>query len=78
MMRATAGSPPPRPAGLLSWLPLILLCLVAMALWFVTTFVVLLPLLIPGIGAVDATPDPGLAQAVAVLMLVLFLLLFPC
>lgn len=71
-MRQSA-SPPPRPESTASWVPLVLLFGVAMGLWFVTTFVVLIPLLIH-----DATHESstGLAQAVAVLMVVIFQLLF--
>ena len=73
MMRQPAAAPP-RPTSAFAWLPLFLLSLIALALWFVTTFVVLLPLLIPGMGLREdvVVPSTGLASAVAILMLVIF------
>jgi hypothetical protein len=68
----------PRAAHPLAWVPLALLLLLASTLWFVTTFVVLLPLLIPAGARGDDPSATFIAQAVAVLMLVIFQMLAAC
>jgi len=73
---------PPRGATQISWLPFILLTLISFGMWFVTTFVVLLPTLMPGVGlrndasADESAPSTGVAQAVAVIMLIIFQLFY--
>jgi hypothetical protein len=71
-----AASPPPRPERLIYWLPLSFFFSVAFMLWFATTFIILLPQLIPGMSHQhDAREVPG-APVAAVLMLVIFQICF--
>ena len=78
-MRSPPDVLPPRPVSAISWLPLLLLTLVSFALWFVTTFVVLLPLLVPGMGIREDAgrePSTGLTGAIGIFMLLIFQLFF--
>ena len=86
-MRAPAA--PPRPQSVVSWSGLLLLALLSLTLWFVTTFVVLLPLLLANPAAQNQRAsaehrrrpeglagEDGLSRVVATLMLLVFQLFF--
>lgn len=79
-MKPSSASALPRSGTPLAWAPLLLLALTVVVLWFVTTIVVLLPLVVPSF---SITPEPPLDRkatklelACGVALLVVYQLLF--
>ena len=69
----------PRPENPLSWLPLLLITSISLVLWATTSFVVLLPAVVPSLLEVarrERTPPSALTLTVGITMFSIFQLIF--
>ena len=71
----------PRKRGCVGWLPIIFLSTIEFTVWFVTTFIVLLPLVAPGTAIEGLSPQrqrqpSHLESAIGWLLLIVYQLLF--
>lgn len=78
-MKQAAEQRPPRPSNGCSWIPFLLIASIALVLWATTSFVVLLPTIVPSLLEVarsEKTPPSAFTMTVGVTMFTVFQVIF--